>query len=263
MRSGKKLDNASAPIHKEEKLPEFVDKSMEEIESENLIEEVVEPIVELVTSKSSTPMVPFPSSFLNLFKSFNVNLPLLELIDKIPKYAKYLKEIMARHKKIIKGYILKWSFTILVEIGDKHFSKALCDLADRSLVRPKGVLEDVLVKLRGYIIPVDFVVLNFVEDQEIFVLLGRSFMATSKSTIDLEKYKLIMKIDGKIEAFKCGHNSQSGELLSSECFLLFDLIHNDLDQRYVHSYVSAGEYSLRNRDKWKDPNWYEFYWPQR
>ncbi|KAA3484449.1 Transposon Ty3-I Gag-Pol polyprotein [Gossypium australe] len=69
-------------------------------------------------------------SFLNLFKSLNVNLSLLELIDKILKYAKYLKEIMARHKKIVliaKKIPLKLkdpgSFTIPIKIGIDIFAK--------------------------------------------------------------------------------------------------------------------------------------------
>ncbi|KAA3484741.1 acidic leucine-rich nuclear phosphoprotein 32 family member B-like [Gossypium australe] len=39
-------------------------------------------------------------SFLNLFKSLNVNLPLLDLIEKVLKCAKYLKEIMSKCRKI-------------------------------------------------------------------------------------------------------------------------------------------------------------------
>ncbi|KAG8480822.1 hypothetical protein CXB51_025565 [Gossypium anomalum] len=40
--------------------------------------------------------------FLNLFISLNVDLPLLEIINKIPKYAKYLKKIMKQHRKMEK-----------------------------------------------------------------------------------------------------------------------------------------------------------------
>ncbi|KAA3471129.1 hypothetical protein EPI10_016781 [Gossypium australe] len=38
--------------------------------------------------------------FLNIIKSLNVNLSLIELIEKFPKYAKYLKENMSRHRKL-------------------------------------------------------------------------------------------------------------------------------------------------------------------
>ncbi|KAA3466228.1 Retrovirus-related Pol polyprotein from transposon opus [Gossypium australe] len=137
---------------------------------------------------------------------------------------------MSRHKKLKKGQQIKIvascrSFTIPVEIGNKHFSKTIRDLGaninlmllfiylklklgelknmtitlqlvDRSFVHPKGVLEDVLVKFRGLIIPFDFVVLDFEEDQDISILLGRPFFAMSKLTIGFENNDLIMKING-------------------------------------------------------------------
>lgn len=37
--------------------------------------------------------------FLNLFKTLNVNLQLIEQIEKVPKYAKFLKEIMSMRRK--------------------------------------------------------------------------------------------------------------------------------------------------------------------
>ncbi|KAA3462882.1 Retrovirus-related Pol polyprotein from transposon opus [Gossypium australe] len=65
-----------------------------------------------------------------------------------------------------------------------------------SSVHPKGALEDVLVKVRSFIIPANFVVLDIEKDCEIPVLLGGPFLATSGSTIDLEKNELTMKING-------------------------------------------------------------------
>ncbi|KAA3463916.1 general transcriptional corepressor trfA-like [Gossypium australe] len=157
----------------------------------------------------------------------NVNLPLIELIEKILKYTKYLKEIMARCRKIKRGEPINIDAScsaiitrkippkLKIRIGDIHFCKALCDLganinlmpfliykklelgklkntnitlqlADKSSVQPKGVLEDVLVKVCNFIIPVDFVILYFEEDREISILLGRPFLATSRSIIGLE-----------------------------------------------------------------------------
>ncbi|KAA3470640.1 Retrovirus-related Pol polyprotein from transposon opus [Gossypium australe] len=95
------------------------------------------------------------------------------------------------------------SFAIPIEIGEFNFGKALCDSGvninmmplsiyqklglGESLVHPKGVLKHVLVNVRQFIFPIDFVVLNFEEDMKIPILLGRPFLAISKSTINLEK----------------------------------------------------------------------------
>lgn len=58
----------------------------------------------------------------------------------------------------------------------------------------KSVLMDTLVKVRGFIILIDFVVLDCEEVQEISILLIRPFLATSKLAIDLEWNELIKKL---------------------------------------------------------------------
>ncbi|KAA3474464.1 DNA damage-inducible protein 1-like [Gossypium australe] len=155
--------------------------------------------------------------FLKMFKALNVNLPLLELIEKMLKYAKFLREVMSRQRKIERkeNFALNEEcraivsrrvsskvkdlgcFTIPIEIGGVSFEKNLCDL-----VRPKGVLEDVLVRVRKFIFPVDFIVLDFGEDIEISIFLGRPFLATSKATIDVGRGELTIDIEGETKVFK-------------------------------------------------------------
>ncbi|KAA3483937.1 Retrovirus-related Pol polyprotein from transposon opus [Gossypium australe] len=88
------------------------------------------------------------------------------------------------------------------KIRSIHFSIALCDLRASINLKPLSIFEElgtsyVLVKVRSFIIRANFVVLDFEENREIPVLLGRPFLATSRSTIDLEKNELTMKIIGK------------------------------------------------------------------
>ena len=99
------------------------------------------------------------------------------------------------------------SFTIHCKIGQVDLGKALCDsganinlmplsvvkrlclgeltptamtlqMADRTLAHPKGVLEDVLIRVGKFIFPVDFVVIDIEEDKQVPLLLGRPFLAT-------------------------------------------------------------------------------------
>lgn len=72
-------------------------------------------------------------------------------------------------------------------------------------MHPKGVLEDLLVKVRSFIIEAEFIILDFEEDSEIPILLGRPFLETSRSTTDLEKNDLTMKINCETKVFKCCH----------------------------------------------------------
>ena len=106
------------------------------------------------------------------------------------------------------------SFTIPCTIGNAIFERALCDLgasinlmplsifkrlelgearpttvtlqlADRSLKHPRGIIEDVLVKVDKFIFPADFIVLDMEEDKEIPIILGRPFLATGRAMIDV------------------------------------------------------------------------------
>lgn len=61
-------------------------------------------------------------------------------------------------------------------------------LANRTVKYPRGIIEDVLVKDNTFIFPVDFVIIDMSEDVEVPLILGRPFLATSK-TIDVKKGK--------------------------------------------------------------------------
>lgn len=104
------------------------------------------------------------------------------------------------------------SFTISCTIDKMSFSKCLCDLgesinlmplsvfnqlglpaptpinislqlADISVMYPRGIMEDVLVKMDRFIFPADFIILDYEEDKNISIILGRPFLATGKTLI--------------------------------------------------------------------------------
>ena len=52
-------------------------------------------------------------------------------------------------------------------------------MADRSMVSPKGIIKDVLIKVGQFIFPVDFVVLDMEKDDKIPLILRKPFLATS------------------------------------------------------------------------------------
>jgi len=63
-------------------------------------------------------------------------------------------------------------------------------LVDRSITRPYGVIEDVLVRVKHFIFPADFVVMDIYEDTDIPVILGRPFMLTASCIVDMGRRKL-------------------------------------------------------------------------
>ena len=106
-----------------------------------------------------TPAVPFPhrlqksrreeqfSKFLNIFKKIEINIRFAEVISQMPLYAKFLKEILSKKRKIAEEGIVNLtatcsaiiqkklpvkikdpgSFTIPSSIGKYEFKKVLCD----------------------------------------------------------------------------------------------------------------------------------------
>jgi len=67
-------------------------------------------------------------------------------------------------------------------------------LADRSIKIPNGVVENLLVKVGNFIFPADFVVLDMDEEGSNSVILGRPFLATARTIIDVEKREMIFRV---------------------------------------------------------------------
>ena len=63
-----------------------------------------------------------------------------------------------------------------------------------SLKHPRGVIEDVLVKVDKFIFPADFIVSDIEEDKEIPIILGRPFLATGRAMIDVKRGELKLRV---------------------------------------------------------------------
>ncbi|KAL0411764.1 UNVERIFIED_CONTAM: hypothetical protein Slati_3766100 [Sesamum latifolium] len=137
----------------------------------------------------------------------------------MPSSAKFLKEVLLNKRKWEEGETVKLneecsailqnklpsklkdpgSFSIPCTIGNIAFNKVLCDLADRSIKYPRGIVEDVLVKVGKFILPVDFIVLDMKEDNNMPLILGRPFLATSRALIDVQKGQLTLRVNDEQE----------------------------------------------------------------
>ncbi|GKA76770.1 reverse transcriptase domain-containing protein [Tanacetum coccineum] len=67
------------------------------------------------------------------------------------------------------------------------------ELADRSITYPKGLAEDVFVKVGKFHFPTDFVVVDFKADPRVPLILGRSFLRTGRALIDVYEGELILR----------------------------------------------------------------------
>ncbi|GKA62048.1 reverse transcriptase domain-containing protein [Tanacetum coccineum] len=67
------------------------------------------------------------------------------------------------------------------------------ELANRQLCRPDGICKDVLVPVGKFTYPADFVVVDYVPDEQIPLILGRPFLRTARALIDVYDEKLILR----------------------------------------------------------------------
>ena len=67
-------------------------------------------------------------------------------------------------------------------------------LEDRSLTHPRGIIEDVLLKVDKFIFPANFIILDMQEDKEVLIILGQPFLATRRAMIDVQKGELRLRI---------------------------------------------------------------------
>ncbi|XP_043811576.1 uncharacterized protein LOC110612714 [Manihot esculenta] len=190
---------------------------------------------------------------LETFRKVEVNIPLLDAIKQVPRYAKFLKELCTNKKKLV-GYQKvcmgenvsavfqnkmptkckdQCMFAIPVKIGNIGVKKAMCDLgasinimplsvfqslnagplketgvviqlADHSIVYPDGVLENVLVQVDNLIFPADFYVISMEDNKSsnsFDILLGRPFLSTARTKINVYDDILTMEFDGEIIEF--------------------------------------------------------------
>ena len=241
------------------------------------------------------------SRFLDIFKKIEIKIPFEEVINQMHIYAKFLKEILSKKRKIDEEGIVNLtatcsaviqqklpakmkdlgSFTIPCSIGKYVFKKALCDsgasinlmplsvvqrlslgeltptaitlqMADRSMAQPEGILEDVLVKVRKFIFPVDFVIMKMEEDTQVPLLLGRPLLATGAALIDVKKGDMTLRVGNEavhsnlnrslehpdVDAESCWtveNNSLLSVELNFDCILQHSINEIEMNFQYLES----------------------------
>ncbi|CAN6697661.1 unnamed protein product [Malus baccata var. baccata] len=89
-------------------------------------------------------------------------------------------------------------------LGELKNDGVIIQLADRSNAYPKRVLEDVLVQVNHLVFPANFYVLEMEDSNhspQLPILLGRPFMKTARTKIDVFKGTLTMEFDGEVIDF--------------------------------------------------------------
>ncbi|XP_074347674.1 uncharacterized protein LOC141686545 [Apium graveolens] len=104
-------------------------------------------------------------------------------------------------------------------LGELKKTRISLHLADSSIKYPLGVLEDVLVKVKRFVISCDFVVLEMNEDADIPIILGRPFLATTGTNIDVKASKLTLNVGEEKVDFDLNQDVK-GFSVKTGCYLV-------------------------------------------
>ncbi|XP_022863679.1 uncharacterized protein LOC111383764, partial [Olea europaea var. sylvestris] len=174
------------------------------------------------------PSPPFPGRFakskrdeheketLEAFRKVQVNIPLLDAIYQVPHYAKFLKKLCTNKYRLKGNEVDPRSFTIPCIIGNTRFEKAMLDLGASINVMPYSIYAylnlgslnktGVIIQHadRSNVFSEDFYVLGMQDESTSLsppFLLGRPFMRTAHTKIDVHDNTLTMEFDGEIIHF--------------------------------------------------------------
>nr|GFB80194.1 reverse transcriptase domain-containing protein [Tanacetum cinerariifolium] len=81
-------------------------------------------------------------------------------------------------------------------------------LADRSVSKPIGIANDVLVKVGVFHFPADFVVVDFELDPQVLLILERCFLKTGGALIDVHKGELTLRIENTAITYNLDQTSR-------------------------------------------------------
>ncbi|GJU34026.1 ribonuclease H-like domain-containing protein [Tanacetum coccineum] len=87
-------------------------------------------------------------------------------------------------------------------LGILSHTRLTIELVDRTIKQPKGIAENVLVRIGKFIFPIDFIILDIPEDDDVPLILGRPFLSTAHSKIDVFKRKITLWVREEKLVFK-------------------------------------------------------------
>nr|GEW86041.1 hypothetical protein [Tanacetum cinerariifolium] len=139
--------------------------------------------------------------FLEIFQRLHFDISFADALLHMPKFASTFKSLLSNKEKLFELPKLEeclaladlgasinliplflWKKLSLLELTSTRMT---LELANRSIVIPTGVAEDVFVKVRKFYFPADFVVVDYDIDPRVPLILKRPFLRTARALIDV------------------------------------------------------------------------------
>ncbi|XP_070040213.1 uncharacterized protein [Nicotiana tomentosiformis] len=202
-------------------IDENVEETQEEVNpSREHVIDMPEPVVPKAKASMLRPLPPYPQrpskqynenqfkKFIDMMKRLSINVPLVEALEQMSGYAKFMKDLVIK-KRLMNYEMIKMThhvsaivhsmapkledpgaFTIPCTIRSADFAKALCDLGASIYLMPYSVFKklgigqprptSMRLQMVGYGVP---------------IILGRPFLVTWKALVDVEDGELTFRMD--------------------------------------------------------------------
>nr|GEY00919.1 reverse transcriptase domain-containing protein [Tanacetum cinerariifolium] len=133
-------------------------------------------------------------------------------------------------KKLSLPELMPLSIWKKLSLPELTLTRMTLELADQSITRPKGVTEDVFVKVGKFHFPTDFVVVDFEADPRVPLILGRSFLRTGRALIDVYGEEIILRVYDESVTFNLNQTMRYSSTYDDNSVNRIDVIDNACEE---------------------------------
>ncbi|XP_016740287.1 uncharacterized protein [Gossypium hirsutum] len=121
----------------------------------------------------------------------------------LPSYVQFENHYLGKVLCDLGASINLMPLSTFKKLGIRHLKSiaVTLQLANQSLAQPEGQIKYVLVRVDKYAFPTDLIILDCEENKEVPIILGRSFLATGQTLIDVYKGELTMRLNDEQSTF--------------------------------------------------------------
>nr|GFB86022.1 hypothetical protein [Tanacetum cinerariifolium] len=127
--------------------------------------------------------------FFQIFQDLHFDISFSDALLLMQKFASTIKSLLTNNDKLFELAKIplneNCSAMLLKKLPEKLGDLVKFLILYRSITHPKGVTEDVFIKVGKFHFPTDFVVVDFEADPRVPLILGRSFLRTDRALIDV------------------------------------------------------------------------------
>nr|GEV29690.1 hypothetical protein [Tanacetum cinerariifolium] len=155
-----------------------------------------------------------------MFKQLHINITLVDALILISKYKKILKGLLSNKEKLLDLVNTplneNCSAVNLKKLPEKlrdprkfHILCGFSELKCKALADLVGITRDVFVSIGKFTFPADFVIVDYKSDPRVPLILGRPFLRTARTLIDVHGEEMILRDNDERLTLNMRHDTSS------------------------------------------------------